>query len=374
MNTESLIKALAASLNDPTAPHAELNAAIGNQPELLIFAKGNTFILPGWVGGVSYESLATWMVSRASTVGVMETIGDLTDFLTASRIPVWQGAILAGIRIPQSIDLGKGMALLPFDQVSFLGTGLSPYERHRASANCAVLVHISEWPRSHFLQPRDGAILPEDFEMSSDVAISGSLLGVLLGVPVVRINTWSTTADWVPCVPHRSRALLSYDLVQGETKTLSLRRLRYASALHKRYWNMRESVRDVLHVPIVRLNTAMNKLDVDCAIDLGIALESIFLSDSNEGELAYRLSVRAARFLGKSSQRRRAVFKTFKMAYTLRSKAVHTGSIYKGKSDHKRFELLSCLMNTQSLVVTALRRIIRAGELPDWDELTLGGN
>ena len=66
----------------------------------------------------------------------------------------------------------------------------------------------------------------------------------------------------------------------------------------------------------------------DQIIDLMIAAESLFLSDmGDKGELSYRLALRAAKFVESSRYKPREVFDLMRVAYGIRSKLVHGGSL-----------------------------------------------
>jgi hypothetical protein len=67
----------------------------------------------------------------------------------------------------------------------------------------------------------------------------------------------------------------------------------------------------------------------DAVVDLVIAAESLFLSDTGEaqdrGELRYRLSLRAAFFIESPEYSKREVFRHMKLAYDARSAIAHGG-------------------------------------------------
>jgi hypothetical protein len=68
---------------------------------------------------------------------------------------------------------------------------------------------------------------------------------------------------------------------------------------------------------------------VQAAIDLRTCLEALFLDGNKEGEFRYRLGLRAALFVGKNLEQRKAVGKAIRKAYDAGSEAVHTGKIKK---------------------------------------------
>jgi len=79
---------------------------------------------------------------------------------------------------------------------------------------------------------------------------------------------------------------------------------------------------EFLRVPINRLNSAFLKEDPrDKFIDYMIAFEALF--SEGPGDLRYKIPLRAARYLGRTPEERRDLFKLFKLAYDVRSDIVH---------------------------------------------------
>ena len=102
---------------------------------------------------------------------------------------------------------------------------------------------------------------------------------------------------------------------------------------------------------------------VDAAIDLGIALEALYLSDLSDdrGELTFRLRIRAARFIGTHAAERKRIFELVGKLYGLRSTAVHIGRLKGQPSSIRQLLNEGFLLGVQSI-----RKSIAAGE-PDWD-------
>ncbi len=90
-----------------------------------------------------------------------------------------------------------------------------------------------------------------------------------------------------------------------------------------------EPTKDAVRLPMQRLSLAMRRLtNVDSAIDLGIALESIFLNDlqDDRGELTFRLRIRVTRWMEDDVSKRPNLYQLVGDLYTLRSRAAHSGS------------------------------------------------
>lgn len=116
----------------------------------------------------------------------------------------------------------------------------------------------------------------------------------------------------------------------------------------KQFWNRKNksdtSDRKYLDVAIRRFSQANDRSnDEDEIIDLMIASESLFLASDggNQGELSYRLSHRAAMYLGSSLENQKYMFNFMRSAYNVRSKIVHgdTPDLPK-KQDGNKYESL----------------------------------
>ena len=84
-----------------------------------------------------------------------------------------------------------------------------------------------------------------------------------------------------------------------------------------------------------------------------IALEAIVLPKQGQ-ELSYRLALRVARLLGRSSKSRHEILETTKKLYDVRSKIVHSGS-YEVTDEN--------LARLRSVVLTVLIRLLRRRKL-----------
>lgn len=108
-------------------------------------------------------------------------------------------------------------------------------------------------------------------------------------------------------------------------------------------------------------------------IDLGIALETLYLPDSSSGELTFKLSLRASRFLGTNIKTRKSLMDKFRAIYTCRSKVVHTGEmprvIKKPLIHHKDME--NFILEIQDLCRCTILKILDEEKFPDWDNLLL---
>lgn len=123
-----------------------------------------------------------------------------------------------------------------------------------------------------------------------------------------------------------------------------------------------------VQIPIFRLNQYFNRFEnVEAAIDLGIALEVLFVSDrDSDAPIGYLLRVRGAVWIGGGAARRRSHLKILRNAYGFRSKAAHTGAIEKSET------AASTMERAAKLAVVAIRKMLRYGGRPEnWDDWLL---
>lgn len=143
--------------------------------------------------------------------------------------------------------------------------------------------------------------------------------------------------------------------------------IRKAMSLYVARKNLNADVARKLRVPIDRwLRAKTDKDPVDTFINLGTALESLYLEDSNRSELGFKLALRAAWHLGNSVEERTSLKEDFTEIYRLRSDAVHTGDVKKARATPE------FTARAQKLCLKSIIQIIQDGGFPDWDRLIMG--
>ncbi|MDE0359421.1 MAG: hypothetical protein OXN92_17000 [Gammaproteobacteria bacterium] len=103
----------------------------------------------------------------------------------------------------------------------------------------------------------------------------------------------------------------------------------------------------------------------DAFIDLRIALESLFLPQTPDQQLKFRLAANGAWLVGRDGPDRRRSWRILRAAYDAASKAVHRGEV---KRHRKNNELLA---SAQEVCRRGIMRALRDGPVTDWDGLIL---
>ena len=128
---------------------------------------------------------------------------------------------------------------------------------------------------------------------------------------------------------------------------------------------------DKLRISIDRWAKSMAEEDpVDQIVDLGIALESLYVPDS-QGESRFRLASHASWHLGSNKVERRKLWKEFRAIYDARSQVVHTGRLGK-KFSKDSFDKAKFVKRGQELCWQGITSVIEAGTIPNWSDLALG--
>ena len=147
--------------------------------------------------------------------------------------------------------------------------------------------------------------------------------------------------------------------------------------LYKLLANPSSNIGEKLKIPIDRwIKSKVEDNSIDKVIDLGIAFEALYLSETDYNrEIRFRFSLHAAWHLGeKDKERRKALMKEFKAIYDWRSTVVHTGKL-PNKTKRTPFtpeEVEMFITKAQDLCRDSILKVLEDGEFPDWNDLILG--
>jgi hypothetical protein len=167
-----------------------------------------------------------------------------------------------------------------------------------------------------------------------------------------------------------SQVFYTSDLWRASSKPITLNG-EAAARVFSLLEDFEHTQKQALQVALDRLIQALRrKHGVDKAIDLGIALEVMLLHGigaNDRGELRFRSSIRGATFLGDEKTERLEIFRILKESYDLRSQAVHSGVLKKGKAEQ-------ILEQAANICAQIALKLIERRSFPDWDaEIVIGG-
>lgn len=351
---------------------------------------GNAFVFDANSYAMTPRNLAWWLLERARHTSSHVATSDLERFAQAQDFGYHGVYVLSGVQVNQTLELANNISLVLFS--------------HTPESDLKFSVQLSASVTSRFqpLALPTAALIEKGRRVKRAVAygtpmfdekgiskeVYGRLEDARLCVGIAGPCSPLVHTGWVipdPDVPF-------YSVERQSSLAAIPERLVYPTAepawdvkrIHEQFLGLPEEDKEWLRIPMrfVAETNASSTL-VGYAIYLGIAIESLFLHNiETTSELSFRASLHAARFLGRSPDERREIFDLFKLAYTLRSKAVHTGSSKQGKkaklegwtqenwklheAEYYAIKMKECL----SAVASAIRKVLVDGK-PDWKTLEL---
>lgn len=363
---------------------AALVSALSGEGELNIFDQQALMILApdgsAAGSGVSFEMLADWLISRGSQVGADQAVDELRRYVANQDFACMNVLAIAGLQTNIQLDVGDGIKLVPFSEVpeSLWKAGLENIPSLLPLQNLAIAhsALTQEYRAPKYHTPIDGDRIERsnrpslpDLPDLLDACLLMTLVGP--GAPVA-IARWTVPDSAVPCtlIGGSGAQRLLEGTVGPMTSIEADEDVQRIQRLYEAYRRLSDNERNALRVPLGRLNSAARRSGpVDAAIDLGIALEALFLSDLDERtELTFRLRLRASRLLEQDVRRRQELSSFLTKFYKARSLAVHSGRLPDKVSSMK----VSIIIERAAEVVRrSLEHMIFKGK-PDWEEVQFG--
>jgi hypothetical protein len=358
-------------VNDPVKYEPTIGSLIESlhsQDELQIF-NGKMLVIAGSATRMEISNLAAWLFRRGKEVGSVQAVSDLIQYIESDKIPFRLTYGLRGLKVKYRCELGSGISLLSWLDI--------PESYHKSTVfNNLISSGGVKWPTAALVQE---ILLPKvhtsqnEYKLTpiDDVATRDAILCIAVSGPFSSeiLVTWLDPPQWAPTMGVEYSLPHSYGHAQDNVWTSE--HCQIATKLFSDFKALTEDKKDALRLPMQRLTMAVRRSSkVDSAIDLGIALESLFLNDLSDdrGELTFRLKLRVAKYMEKEITKREEVFRLIGDLYTLRSIAIHTGRVPDALRSRDISEILN---NGYSLVADAIRRFVKSG-IPNWMDVQLG--
>lgn len=352
-----------------------LAAALKAIPKLRIF-DGTMQHIGSSGRRTSYEDLADWLVYQSQKDGADKAVDCLARYIEGPEVPFLEVLAISGLKVEKHFEIGRGIELIPFKDLpeSLEKVHFEPRRYgipRRELLPTAALVCKSSHPKCHL---RGKSPIPPEFPSRFRELLDVQLLLTLAGPSApVWIAQWTVPESWVPALGVGGGwGSQVQEIGRVRTYKFSSKDAKHIGKLYKTFSRLPKKEQDFFKVPLGRLNKALRRETIiDSAIDLGIALESLFLSDwgPDRGELSFTLRLRAARFLASEKNARKELADNVRRLYRIRSSAVHTGSvpdeIEKGVKSKEIVEL------GYKLVGEVTARFILDGR-PDWQDVVYG--
>lgn len=337
---------------------------------------------------VEIDYLWIWLLIRSANKGIEDTVEKLNKYLAIDEVPGYDVLVIEGLQINKALELSNGISLIPIAdllpsmykqsllQVSTVTPPGLIFMQPRMDNKAAFICHSSGGRKMNSEAEgfEDLPILynPKTRELE-EACFCLTLIDKCCPTPLLY---WWDAEEWVPCSPPlgAGAGISVYDVINRSSFSLDSQEDRErAQEIHKLFTAIPASVKQRLKVPFERLNQAKRRARlVDKAIDLGIALESLFLQENTSDQFALTFRLRAAWLLGNTNEEdRKENYNLFRLLYECRSKAVH-----KGKLDNKLHNepTNQILERGIEAAAKAIEIIMRQQSFPDWDSLILNVN
>ena len=360
-------------------------------------------ITGGPTGGSPVEDILTNVLRRAIIDGPGTAAQAFAECVTGTSCTYYDYRVLTGIRIIQEIEVFQGIKLIPLPSSTthfpphippLFGQGANEPRVEDLFSKTLLRVELEASPIFH--KPSQGYTFEDGPDKHFQTSVKSEevpdfdIIAFCHALSLGSSCNIRPVVEWVALDFYEIFNLgysvggavgLSWsprDVQETIPREVSDSSLEEAKLLYKRLMEIPKTTRDALRVPLDRWTKSNGQRDpADRVIDLGIALESLYLNDRNlQGELGFRLAIRASWHLGKDQVHRAKLMKDFRKIYEWRSRAVHSGNLEikkdKVASDpKKRDEFIS---HAQELCSQAIKAIIREGSMPDWDAIVLGSS
>lgn len=351
---------------DYLAAHRQLSDVLSAEPDMAEF-EGCAFLDLGCVD-VSHDTVAHWLAWRTARVGPAQALDNLETFLSADVFDYTLQFAVAGRDLSKvTFSLTEDVEIVPLEQ-------LDPMFDAARQPGLVSLLHqpgagvvIRRRPSKRYFAK--GGPSPAEWPEFLDADDVVNCLALLGPPPPVIVGVVCNLDPSVPLM-----GFLQFPTFERrmEREPLYLEDLHRVRDIYQEFHRVPEDKKKRLRVPMRRLHAAMRRRDfADAAIDLAVALESIFLPPKfGAGEHKYKVGVHAARFLANEVDERKRYQELAGDVYQLRNRATHRGRITDSDLSGDK-TIRNVLADGYEMVSIAVEKLIRFGE-PDWDDVVLG--
>ncbi len=343
-----------------------------------------TIITGGAMDGFKINDLMNHLMTIAFCCGAQHAARSFYECAEKTAVDMQFITLLDGIRIERDIEISEGIRLVPIPNSAndFPPYIITPTFGHYTDYYGRTLIIVDERISPVFTNPLEmsmenggGPFLRSNVNTEyPNFIVSEFCEALSLSTNhIVNYVAWWTHFDpdeaYAVTTTGQSPAYSSLFHRKSTAMEVNGVDVQKAMSLYSTRKNLRPEVTQKLRVPIDRwTKSKMDINPVDRFINLGTALESLYLEDlRNEGELRFRMALRAAWHLGTDEVGRRSLFDDFKKIYHRRSKAVHTGNLNETERSPE------FMAQAQELCLKAIVKVIEDGEFPNWDRLVMGG-
>ena len=356
------------------------------------------YLVGGPTDGYPLDCLLEQLLKIAIVHRIERAVSDFDRCTENRHAPFQHIALLEGIKLEAEIQVFEGVRLVPLPTS---GSKLSNYlpdtvffDIPAPSTLGKTLLIIDAFMSPIFLKPTSNQFREDDFPFqigvtgwkSSKFDTYNFCKKFCQALSFVCNSAVQTSLEW---------RFLAKDLLfnfntlgtseftyyknadpSGNSTTIGEAQVDETKCLYEILDNLDSNVEAKLQIPIDRwIKSKTSQTTVDKAIDLGIALEALYLPKDNIEQLSFQFRLHAAWHLGRNKADREMLMDEFKAIYILRSKAVHNGDVSEKiqiRKGEERIDTSEFILRAQNLCRQSIMKILEDGEFPDWNSLVLG--
>jgi hypothetical protein len=344
---------------------------------------------------VELKTVLDWLLYITDKFDEDVALSNLKKFSQINHMPVQEFLAISGIAINSSIELSEDIRLIPFHEVppcivkdaldpalfkpEFLAQfGISPgvfsFLNHNPPKT-VIVKPVKAKPKFQSPEDTSSNFCPESKALY-EVCECITLVSSAAPLPIVN---WVMPEDWVPCSGFIGGGWSTpvIEILDKTVINLTDDELLDLKSLFGKFCLLDQKIRDGLRIPIQRLNQARRRKNIaDKAIDLGVALEALYVNDrSSHEQISFTLRLRASWHLSDNYEHRKELIDIFNKIYECRSRAVHTGKLdHNIKLKGRTIQTSDLLKMADELCVLSIRKVIKDSSYPNWESLILGAN
>jgi len=332
---------------------------------------------------ISIDDLAQWLLKNSYNTNPLETISSLENYINSSYTEGYVVFSISGLYIQNKIKITDEIDLIPFDDLpssnmkeelspQILKQGLifiSPTVTNYKPPKAALIKKVKIKPK-YYLKEENKT--NEKFDISDLIELCTFLTLHDKATPINSV-IWTELESNTPCKNKLENTISFPSYIKTAKNDVPFYHWFEYKDLYKQFLELESKDKKHLLIPLQRLNTARQRDNyLDKAIDQGIAIEALFLNGQNSTN-SFLLSLRAAHFLGENIEEKKELFNTFKLIYSCRSAAVHTGSLEEvtKRIKKQKLKISEFLDLADELCIKAIKKIITNGGFPDWENIIL---
>jgi hypothetical protein len=321
--------------------------------------------------------LAKWLVTRADQVGAQRAHDDLIESYNTPEVTEYNVSLITGVDFKGKIEFSDGIFYCDFDN-------LPESIKHNVNEKGMFISSAHNYnvhrPFTYLYSP-----ITYSRSLDADNADRNEQIRRYVNKEYLIVNFLSLfSRRFAPCIEIRWCLLEDHSPLSGLLDTQATSHLElirpkhheiwrgidslYVQQLFNSYIQMEEHLRLPIDISLSRRSQAMNTWnDVNKAIDLGIAVESVLTSPDTTVQLSLQIRILGSKLVASNIDERLKVSALLDALYQVRSSAVHTGTLkprYKVKGVGSKVSPQTILDEGIDILGKCLIKIIAMGGLP----------